>query len=268
MHANLFDPYLDRKSLVHQLDPRVKLVLAVLLILSNLTLPDGAWLAFAVTGAVIWVGGWLSKVSPVLLVRRASVVIPFTLAAVTVIFSTPGDILATGSLGSWHWTATDAGTVRFGSILLRSWFSVQVAILLTTTTRFPDLLHAMHHLRVPRPLVAIIALMYRYLFVLVDEVVRLLRARRSRSGTVPGHKAGRSLPWRARVAGGMVGQLFLRSYERSQRVHSAMLSRGYQGEFYTLTPHQMDGQDWAFGLFSLAIILSLQFIGRALYRAP
>ncbi len=112
---------------------------------------------------------------------------------------------------------------------MRSWLSVQMAILLTATTAFPDLMHALRHLRVPRLLVAIVSLMYRYLFVLTDETARLLRAREARSARVAGRRGGGTLAWRARVAGNMAGQLFLRSYEaqrpRLQRYAGARLHR-------------------------------------------
>jgi cobalt/nickel transport system permease protein len=99
--------------------------------------------------------------------------------------------------------------------------------------------------------------MYRYLFVLVDEVTRLLRARAARSAQLPGRKGGRTLAWRAGVAGGMAGQLFIRSLERSDRVYQAMLARGYQGTLLTMNPHVMRPLDWAvlsgFGAFLLVL---------------
>ena len=83
----------------------------------------------------------------------------------------------------WDFVITDAGLLRFVSILIRSWLSVQIALLLVAATRFPDLIHAFEHLRVPAILTTIIAFLYRYLFVLMDEVFRLLRARESRSAS-------------------------------------------------------------------------------------
>ena len=110
-------------------------------------------------------------------------------------------------------TLTVEGTARFVSIVLKSWLSVQMAVVLVGSTPFPDLLMAMRALKIPRLLVAIVGLMWRYLFVLADEALRLLRARESRSADpvgVRGRRAGGSLAWRARVAGGMAGNLFLR----------------------------------------------------------
>ncbi|MBM3126958.1 MAG: hypothetical protein FJZ87_18130, partial [Chloroflexi bacterium] len=75
-------------------------------------------------------------------------------------------------------------------------------------------------------------------FVLSDEVLRLLRARDSRSAVVQGARSGGSVVWRARVAGNMTGQLFLRSFERSDRIYNAMIARGYSGNQYTLNPHE------------------------------
>ena len=71
--------------------------------------------------------------------------------------------------------------------------------------------------------------MYRYLSVIGEEALRLLRARDSRSVRVGRHSGG-SLLWRAQVLGNMVGSLFLRSYERRERVFDAMTARGYDGE--------------------------------------
>jgi cobalt/nickel transport system permease protein len=78
--------------------------------------------------------------------------------------------------------------------------------------------------------------MWRYLFVLVDEALRLMRARAARSGDsgISGSRKGGSVVWRGRVTGGMAGSLFLRGIERSDRIYMAMLSRGYDGEVRTL----------------------------------
>jgi cobalt/nickel transport system permease protein len=94
----------------------------------------------------------------------------------------------------------------------------------------------MRSVRIPRLLVAMFGLMWRYLFVLVDEALRLMRARAARSGIArlpadaPRRRPGGSMAWRGKVAGGMAGNLFLRAVDRSDRIYVAMLSRGYDGE--------------------------------------
>jgi cobalt/nickel transport system permease protein len=136
-----------------------------------------------------------------------------------------------------------------------------MAILLVATTQFPDLIHAFEHLRVPRILTSIVAFLYRYLFVLTDEVFRLLRARDARSAGLPGLKRGGSIFWRAKITGSMAGQLFLRSYERSDRIYKAMISRGYRGHLRTLNPHEMNRPDWFILTISSFILILIQLVG-------
>jgi cobalt/nickel transport system permease protein len=263
MNTHMLDRYQAGASLVHRLDPRVKVVVTILFIVSNVALPDGAWLAFLLAWVLLIAAGALAGLSYGYLLRRSFVALPFALAAITAIFALPGRPLFGWSLGSWQLVATDAGLIRFASIVVRSWLSVQMAILLTATTQFPDLMHALRHLRVPQLLVAIISFMYRYLFVLNDEAARLLRAREARSARLTPERGGGSVAWRARVAGNMAGQLFLRSYERSDRVYNAMLARGYAGQFLTLNPHRMRPRDWATLVLVVVGLLVLQLIARS-----
>jgi cobalt/nickel transport system permease protein len=105
--------------------------------------------------------------------------------------------------------------------------------------------------------------MYRYLFVLVDEALRLLRAREARSARlVNDGKHGGTIFWRAKVTGSMAGQLFVRSFDRSDKVYNAMLARGYRGQLLTMNPHIMIGRDWFFLGLGLVLIVILQVIGR------
>jgi cobalt/nickel transport system permease protein len=262
MHAHTLDRYQAGVSLVHRLDPRVKVLVTLLFIVSNVALPDGAWLAFLLAWLLLIASSLLAGLGYGYLLRRSFVALPFALAAITAIFTIPGQPLFAWTLGSWRLSATDAGLIRFVSIVVRSWLSVQMAILLTATTQFPDLMHALRHLRVPKLLVAIVSFMYRYLFVLIDEAGRLLRAREARSARLTPGAGGGSIGWRARVAGHMAGQLFLRSYERSDRVYNAMLARGYAGQILTINPHVMRRHDWAVLLLAVVMLLAVQLIGR------
>jgi cobalt/nickel transport system permease protein len=186
------------------------------------------------------------------------------LAALPLIFTTGTTPLFTIPIGIGELTVYAEGLDRFLSIAVRSWLSVQMAIVMASTTPFPDLLVAMRGIRIPRLLVAIFGLMWRYLFVMADEAGRLLRARESRSGhsTQPGLKTGGTIPWRARVTGGMAGSLFLRSLERGDRIHSAMAARGYSGDIKSLPQPAIPAQQWAVlagGLLLLALLLSLSY---------
>jgi len=259
MHFDAFDRYHEKESFFHRLDPRVKAVATILYIVSNALLPDGAWIALAFAWFFLLAANALSKLGAFYTLKRSLVALPFALIAITVLFSTPGNPVYDLP---FSFVVTDAGVIRFISILIRSWLSVQMAILLVSVTRFPDLIHALEHLRVPAVLTTIIAFLYRYLFVLVDEVYRLIRAREARSAVLRGNKPGGGILWRARVAGSMTGQLFLRSYERSDRVYNAMISRGYAGYLYTLNPHEMSSRDYFALAFFIAFIFIIQLIGR------
>ena len=262
MHADLFDRYHHGESPVHRLEPRVKVVLTVVFIVSNALLPDGAWLAFGIAWLFVLAVNLLARLGMGFSLKRSFVALPFALAAISSIFTLHGEPLAEWKFFSWTLIPTDAGLLRFASILIRSWLSVQAAILLVAVTTFPDLIHALEHLRVPRILTTVIAFLYRYLFVLTDEVLRLMRARQARSAATPNRRAGGSLGWRAKVAGNMTGQLFLRSYERSDRIYNAMVARGYAGHMRTLNPHEMKSKDYFATAMAVAIIFILQILGR------
>ncbi len=233
LHIDLADHYQRGTSPIHRLDPRVKIVGTLLFILAATLLPPGSWAALAVLFLGSLGVAWQSRLGVTYALKRSFVVLPFALAAVTLPFTVPGATLA--QVGAF--VISVEGTVRFLSVLVKSWVSVQVALLLAVTTAFPDLLWALRELRVPRPLVSIISFMYRYMFVLADEALRLQRARAARSaqGQDP-RRTGGSVLWRGRVAGGLVGNLTLRAFERSERIYNAMLARGFRGELKTLTP--------------------------------
>ena len=115
---------------------------------------------------------------------------------------------------------------------------------------------ALRALRVPAVIVSIIGFMYRYLAVLTDEAARMNRGRQARSAAPPQGTGGGSIGWRARVTGAMVGSLFIRSYERSERVFAAMLARGYDGTFRTAAmPRPTDRELAAFAVALLGIVL-------------
>jgi cobalt/nickel transport system permease protein len=261
MHFHAFDQYHFRESALHDLDPRVKVLVMVGFITSNALLPDGSWLAFGLGWLLLLFANDLANLGLGFTMKRSFVALPFALVAVSAIFSPLGQPLAEWDLGFFTLTPTDYGLIRFLSILARSWLSVQWAILLVATTQFPDLIHAFEHLRIPRVLTTIIAFLYRYLFVLSNEALRIIRARDARCAGLPGLKRGGKLVWRAKTTGSMAGQLFLRSYERSDRIYNAMVSRGYAGHIRTLNPHIMDQFDWIVLSVSLLSMLIIQGVG-------
>lgn len=228
------DRYIAGQSPVHALDARVKLVLTLACVLALALLPPGAWAAMLACALLIWWAVLRSRVGLGAILGRALVALPFALVAVTLVFARPGAPLFSLGLGPLRLTATDAGLVAFLSVVIKSWLSVQAALLLTATTHFTAVLYALRALRLPEVIVATLSFAYRYLFIMVDEAQRMLRARECRAAELPGRRAGGSVAWRAVVVGRMAGTLFLRAYERSERIYVAMLARGYSGELRAL----------------------------------
>jgi len=230
-------------------------LLTLFFIITVSLIPSGAWLAFACCLLFVLAGTLAAKLDPAFTLRRSYVVLPFALAALTIPFITPGTVVYVIPLLGW--TITGPGIIRFVSILLRMWLAMQGVILLMATTRFSDLLWGLRSLRLPSQLVGTIGFMYRYLFVLADEALRMIRARAARSPRCA-HAPRPALSWQGRVTGSMVGSLFLRSLERSERVFAAMSSRGYDGRIRSLASFRMGSPDWLImlvGVLFLAITL-------------
>ena len=222
--------YLAGRSAIHTADARVKLPATLAYIFALTLTPVGHWPALGLLTLPLTAALVLSRLSPLLVLRRSALALPFLLAAVPLMFTKEGDVLFSAPL--FGWTASQEGLEAVLSILAKSWLSVMAAVVLTATTPTAELLRAMRTLGLPRLLVATVSFMYRYLFVIGEEALRLMRARDSRSAGAAGGalSGGGTLGWRARVLGNMVGSLFLRTYERSERVYAAMQARGYDGE--------------------------------------
>ncbi|MCB9127506.1 MAG: cobalt ECF transporter T component CbiQ [Ardenticatenales bacterium] len=258
----LLDRFISVDSPIHCLDLRVKLLATVGFIVGNAAAGWRMAGLCAAAAAIDAVDQRIRAVAGFGALKRSFIALPFMLAGFSVVFATPGREIAQWTPLGLDLRVTDAGVVRFISIMLRTWLSVQMAILLTATTDFPALTHALRHLKVPAVLVSIIAFMYRYLFVLVEEAQRLLRARASRSAVLPGQKGGGGLLWRAKVAGNMGGQLLVRSMARADRVYMAMQARGYRGELLTMTRHTMQRRDWQAAALMLLLLAAVQLVGR------
>ena len=268
MQHSFLDRYRKGTSLVHRLDPRLKLLAVLALVLVVTTTPPGNWAAFALLAALAIGAVLVAQVGLVDGLKHSAVALPFAgMVAVSLPFTQAGEVV-------WSWqpfgfaqgftlSITDAGLVLFATVVIKAWLSVMVSGLLVATTPFPDLLAAMRSLRVPAVLTATISFMYRYLFVLVDEAMRLQTARAARSVG-----AGRTIRWRAQVLGGMIGSLFIRSYERSERIYAAMLSRGFAGEVRTLTRLTWQARDTWVGLAWVAALASIAALARMALWPP
>lgn len=262
LHVMALERYLERRSFIHGADARLKTGLTFVFILSVATLPIAQWPYLAVFGCLIWATVAISHIGIVRALKRTFLVLPFLVVAIPSLFTRQGDPMWTWGAGVITLTPTVAGMEFVATIMLKSWISVTAAVMLSATTRFGDIVAALHWFRIPDVLAAVLAMMYRYVFVLVGEAFRLLDARRARSAETDGIKSGGTLRWRARVTGNMIGSLFIRTINRSERVHMAMVSRGYSGGAAKRSLGRLSGTEAVvFGLLVVAF-LTLAVAGR------
>jgi cobalt/nickel transport system permease protein len=259
------DRYVEGTSIFHRADARLKFVLTLAAILSLALVPPGSYAAFGLAWLVLVACSATAGLGPFRLSRAGVIALPFALAAFPLIFTRPEEIIGSIALGPVTLTISADGIRMFTSIMIRSWLSVQVALLLAFTTPFHDLVDALRELRLPRIMIAVISFMYRYLAVLAEEASRMLRARDARSADPTG-KGGGSIRWRATVTGRMVGSLFIRAYERSERIYAAMQARGFEGEFRHLGTRTMSRDEVAW--FAAAVISLVAYVTAALLWLP
>jgi cobalt/nickel transport system permease protein len=209
------------------MDARVKIIFTLAFLLCLNASSNGAWAAYILFCTLLIVELILSRLTVRIVLLRSLISLPFVLAALPLLFTGPDPHTR---LNTWL-VISQPGLIRLISIAIKSWSSVLAAILLTCTTSFQDLLNGFRQLGLPRIMVAIISLMWRYLSLMIDEASNLMRARNSRSGLLEKDRRFRSTLWlRMSVTGKMTGNLLLRSLERSERVYAAMSARGYNGE--------------------------------------
>jgi cobalt/nickel transport system permease protein len=222
----------DPGSPIHRLDPRAKLVGLLAVTVVAVSTPLHRWPVFLACAAALAVVAGTARVpARVLWARGRVVLLPVALVAlVTLLGGRPevaGEVAAKASIG------------------------VVAAVLLGATTDFPALLRGLEALRVPRLLVLIAGLMYRYLFVIAGEAGRMRQALASRA-----YRPRTAL--QAGPLGRAAGALFLRSYVRGERVHLAMLSRGFTGRVPALAPLRLTAADVAFVALVLVALVPLR----------
>ncbi len=260
MKHNFLDLYRDGDSVVHRLDARIKFLATLAFIVSASLLPAGYWPGYLGLAALVLGAVAVARIPLRVSLGRSLIALPFALtAAASLPFMRPGAPLWSLRVGPWQLAITAAGLVALAAVLAKSWLSVLAAGLLTATTPFNELLAGLQALGLPRVLAALISFLYRYLFVLVDEAERLWRARESRSAHLD-RRSGGTLLWRTQVLGRLIGSLFIRSYERSERIYQAMLGRGFSGEIRSYSPRRIPRADYEIGL-AFAVALALLVLG-------
>ncbi|MGQ9872163.1 cobalt ECF transporter T component CbiQ [Leptodesmis sp.] len=235
----------------HTLVPQTRVLCAVLPVFAISFTPNGQWWTWGVYAIGILGLLLLSQVTWAVLFRRLMMESAFVgVVLLGTLFREGGQVL-----WQWGWLKiTTAGLTILGSVAVKAVLCLILLNVLTLTTSVPLLLHALVALKVPPLLVAIMASMYRYIAVLVDEFTSMRRAALSRN--LMGNRN-----WQRLVIGNMFGSLFIRTYEQGERVHQAMLSRGYEG----IPPVADLPTSSRLDMMALTLTILVVLVGQAIY---
>jgi len=243
----------DPGSRVHRLDPRAKLLGLFGVTVVAVSAPPALWPVWAACALVLAAVAAAARVPARELWRRGRIVLAPVLAVALVV-----PLVRSGgwsaSLGPL--TVHEAGLAVLATVAAKALIGTAAAALFIATTTFAAALRGLEALRVPRAFVLIAAFMYRYLFVIVEEVGRM-RAAMTARGYRPRHAL------QAGALGRVASALFLRSYGRGERVYVAMLARGYRGHTPALDPLAFGRADALFvgtvliGLVALRAVLGV-----------
>lgn len=230
---------------VHALPAEVKTVAMVAFVFAVIATPNNQFWAFGAYAVILVALAAISRIPARTILPRMLVEVPFVLFAILMPVLGPApkvevlglSLSTTGLLAGW-------------GILIKGTLGVVCSILLAATTPARDLLLGLERLRVPQLIVQIAGFMLRYVHVVGDEMHRMSLARQARGFQATGVRS-----WPVLAQSG--GTLFIRSYERGERVHLAMLSRGYSGRMPELSSHVTTGRDWATGLMLPAVAAAI-----------
>jgi cobalt/nickel transport system permease protein len=250
------DTLSSRQTPVHRLDPRAKMLTTLVFIITVVSFGKyeiSALIPFFVYPVFLCA---LGGVPPAFVLKKLVLVSPF--AVMIGIFNPLMDreiLLRLGDIG------ISGGWVSFGSILLRFILTVGSALSLIAVTGFYAVCLALDKLGTPRIFVVQLLFLYRYLFVLVDEGSRMLRARSLRAVGEGG--------MRLKTFGTLVGHLLLRTMDRAQRIYLAMCCRGFDGQVHIIKPLRFGASEFGFtfGWSALFILMRFYNIPRALGAA-
>lgn len=228
--------YLRRDTRVHALPPHTKLAAVLAFVIVVVSTPREAVWAFGAYAALLALVAAAARIPPPLLLRRLLIETPFVAFALLMPFVAQGprtDVLGVslsvdGLWGAWN-------------VLAKGTLGVAASVLLTATTELRELLRGLERLKLPPLLVQIASFMVRYGDVVTDEMRRMRIARESR-----GFEARGVRQWR--VLAQSAGALFVRSYERGERVHLAMVSRGYVGTMPVTGEAGATAAQWSYAL--------------------
>jgi cobalt/nickel transport system permease protein len=236
--------YVHEHSPIHRMAPEAKIFATVTFVaIVALTPRTDVW-AFVAYAALLVVVAGVSRVPFRFVAVRLLAILPFILFAFLIPLVASGERIDV--LGV---PVSEAGLWAAWNIIAKATIGASATILLAATTDVPDLLRGMNVLRVPRVLTSIAGFMIRYLELVAAELGRMRVAMKAR-GYEP------KWLWQARPIATAGGALFVRSYERGERIYNAMLARGYEGTMPQLEQRRSSGWRVALLLPGTALVIA------------
>ncbi len=233
MKHHFADEYAQINGTLQKIDPRIKIIASLLFVfLVNLT-PLSKAFSLIYYAFILGLGVLLARIPLIRILQKSLVVLPFIVSfALFLLFYHPWFSLF---------------------IVLKAYLSLIAMILLISSTSFSHFLKALQKLKIPAILVMIFSFMYRYLFVITDELMNVKMAKDSR--TVGGSK------WfHTKTLANIIGVVFIHSYERSERIYQSMLSRGFDGTVRTLDDFDLKNRDYIFGISAATIFILIKIL--------
>jgi cobalt ECF transporter T component CbiQ len=253
MHHRTVEQLAAADGPVHRLDPRIKLVCALGFVVVVAVLP-GRLTNFGLPAAIVLAGLLAARLPWGFVLSRTLMVLPFVAMVAIFLPFTRGDQVI-WSLGASGIKIYREGLELCLIILCKGVLAILAVEWLVFTTRFNRLLVALRSLKVPRVIVVTLAFLFRYLDLLADQSLRMRRARNSRT-------PGQPVRWRWRSTGGMIGQLLVRAMDRADRVHRAMVARGFDGEVRILVSFKLRKVDFVFLIGSVFLLSAVIVVGQ------
>jgi cobalt/nickel transport system permease protein len=232
-------------TIVHRLDPTAKLLVTLTFVVAVVSFPKYAVASLIPFFLFPIVMASLANLPFGFLLRKLALVSPFALCIG--VFNPLLDRELMIQLGPLTITG---GWVSFGSVMVRFVLTVSAALILIATTSFPGICNGLERLKVPRVVVIQLMFLYRFIFVLTEEALRMVRARRTRSFGEKGPNP--------KLFVHILGLLFLRTVDRAERVYWAMRNRGFDGEIRLMRELAFTGRDTVFLLVSVSVFALLR----------
>jgi cobalt/nickel transport system permease protein len=238
------DEYASMDSPIHHFDPRAKIVSFTLLIFSFVFVND---IGIALLGFLFSLFILLISGLPLGFALKRIRMVSFFLFPLLLIM--PLTVEGTELINIAGVPVSIEGLAYASLIIIRALAAVTLSITMLATTRFDMTIKALYALRVPGILVQMLMFTYRYIFVIMDEFSRMWESMECKGFTLKANYHGLS------IFGNLLGMLIIKSYDRTNRVYQAMVSKGYTGRPMTLINLRMSTKDYVLSTCMVGIAI-------------